>query len=454
MYDDTIAAIATAAGTGALGVVRLSGPHAMSIASRLFPRPLPDHQVVHGPLMDPTTGALLDDVMATYLAAPRSYTREDMVELSCHGGGATLQRVLAALLAQGARAASPGEFTLRAFLNGRVDLAQAEAVLDVVQAPTPRALDLALQGMAGALSARVRQCRAQVLEVLAYVTAMVDFPEEGIDAQLVEPPLRMAVEALELLLASAGTGMVLRRGVRVAIVGLPNAGKSSLLNRLLGWDRAIVSPAPGTTRDTLEETANLRGMTFVLTDTAGITTAPSDPIEAAGVDRSRRVAAAADVVLLVTDGSLDITMNEQALVAELPPAPLVVAVNKCDLPQRLPPAERAAAIAQARPISGNVVVSAATGAGVDALALALEQAALGRDVASDDLLVANPRQADALRRAIEAVRSALDGAAAATPVDLLAIDLGVALSALGEITGETASDELLDLVFSRFCIGK
>ena len=452
MYQDTVAAIATPLGAGALGVVRLSGPQALAVARRVFRGGLRDHHAEYGRLIDPASATPVDEVIAVYFKAPRSYTREDMVEFSCHGGAVPLQRALGVLLEQGARAAEPGEFTLRAFLNGRIDLAQAEAVLDVIHARSERGLQLAVHGLAGGLSGRVRACRAEVLGVLAYLTALVDFPADEVGEQDVAGPLAAALDTLDGLLAAADQGAVFRQGVRIAIVGPPNAGKSSLLNRLLGWERALVSDIPGTTRDTLEETLVLRGVPFVLTDTAGIT-ATADPVERAGVERSWLQAAAADLVLLVLDGSRPSGSLAHGLAAGLGGRFVVLAANKCDLgPAAAPEALRCAA---GLPDGPALAVSARTGAGIDALVDALMARVLVGATAPDDrLLTANPRQQAALAKARSHVQAAVEACTAGQATDLMTIDLTGAVAALGEITGETASDELLDAVFSRFCIGK
>jgi tRNA modification GTPase len=325
--------------------------------------------------------------------------------------------------------------------------------MDVVAARTPESLRLALRGLGGGLSERVRACRSQIIDVLAYLTALVDFPEDEVGVQDVDAPLRDALTALDALLTTAGQGAVLRQGVRVAIVGLPNAGKSSLLNRLLGWERAIVASQPGTTRDTLEETLNLRGIPFVLTDTAGIR-AVDDPVEHAGVERSREQAAAAAIVLWVVDGSTRPEPALGALAEELAGRTVLAAINKADLPPACPPHALAAALG-----SGGAppwaAVSAHTGQGIDELADRLCALALGGAAPADDtLLVANPRHAAALQRARDHVAAARSAHDAGEPTDLLTIDLTAAVQALGEITGESATDDLLDRIFSRFCIGK
>jgi tRNA modification GTPase len=296
LYDDTIAAIATPPGEGGIGIVRLSGPDALPIIERIFTPARPGawrpFYTRLGHVVD-ADGATLDEALALYMRAPRSFTAEDVVEISCHGGPLVLSRVLARTLEHGARQAEPGEFTMRAFLNGRIDLTQAEATLDVIQARTATALALAQAQLGGWLAAELRRVRELLLGPLAYATALVDFPEDEVEPQEIVAPLQEGLRLLDQLLATADQGLVYRQGARAALVGRPNAGKSSLLNALLRADRAIVTPIPGTTRDTLEETANLRGIPVVLIDTAGIAET-ADPVERLGVARSRAALAMED----------------------------------------------------------------------------------------------------------------------------------------------------------------
>ena len=462
MYQDTIVAIATPLGEGALGVVRMSGTEAFAIAGRVFSGRLEDHHVVYGHLREPNTGALVDQAMGVYLAAPQSYTREDMVEFTCHGGALLLQRALEALLREGARQAEPGEFTLRAFLNGRIDLTQAEAVLDVIQAKTQLGLNLALQGLEGRLSMQVREARAALLEPLAYLTALVDFPEDEVGQQDVDGELAACLQQLRSLLDSADQGMVYRQGVRTAIVGRPNAGKSSLLNLLLGRERAIVTATPGTTRDTVEEVASVNGVPFVLVDTAGIRTTV-DAVEALGVERSRQSIASADMVLLVVDTSEPLDEETCGIAAALADKQVLVVANKRDLPDQLfvddapqAPAMLLAALrGEGKDAWHCVGLSALTGEGFDALAEAMTRAVLGgRAANADAAMVTNPRHKVALVQAVGHLEAGLVSYRQGMPADFVTIDLTAAVAALGEITGENAEQDLLDVIFSRFCIGK
>ena len=464
MYDDTIAAVATAPGEGGIGIVRLSGPEALNIAARLFrpqrPGRLQSYRLRYGHIVHPATGAVVDEAMAVLMAAPRSFTREDVVELSVHGGPLPVQATLGLCLAAGARLARPGEFTLRAFLNGRIDLSQAEATLDIIRAQTDAALALAQAQLGGWLAREVRAARQALLEALAYVTVMVDFPEDEVPPQDIGPQLRAGLATVEALLRGADQGIIYRQGARVAIVGVPNVGKSSLLNALLRADRAIVTPVPGTTRDTLEETANFGGVPVVLIDTAGMH-ASADPIERLGVERARAALAGADLALLVLDATRALTDGDRAIATLTADKPTMLVWNKTD--ERGTPTDERSSIGADRSslsdhprLLATVHVSARTGAGLDELAQAIASALLGgvTPAAGAAHLVSNPRHRDVLRRAHEYLAAALSGWDAAHPIDMLGGDLTAALNALGEITGETVGDDLLDVIFARFCIGK
>lgn len=444
MYQDTIAAISTPIGEGGIGIVRLSGQGSCSIAARLFNKRLSDRRLVYGHIIDPDLSEVVDEVLVAYMAAPHTYTREDIVEINCHGGIVPLQRILGLTLKLGARPAEPGEFTLRAFLNGRIDLAQAESVLDIVRARTESSLRLAVEGLGGRLSAQIRSIRNGLLSVLAYLTARIDFPEEGIEEQDALGPIHEAHSQLDELIAGADAGIVYRQGVRTAIVGRPNVGKSSLLNRLLRESRAIVTPIPGTTRDTLEEVVNLNGVPFVLTDTAGIQNS-GDVIETLGVERSLKAIEQASLVLLVIDAGEALNDADFEIIELLKARAVLVAGNKCDLPAQFE-------YSLPWPV---VSTSALTGEGLNRLEETMVDIALGGKVVSPDaFLVTNIRHKEALGRAREHLSQAEESLDATMPDDFVTIDLTAALSALGEITGETVTEELLDTIFSRFCIGK
>lgn len=454
--DDTIAAVATSIGQSGVGIIKISGPEARPIAQKLFQsakgitafRP---HHLHYGQIVHPQTREPVDEALVVFMPRPHSYTRQDVVEIQAHGGIVPLQRILKLVLELGARPAEPGEMTLRAFLNGRLDLAQAEAVLDIIQAKTEAALRVANQQLSGTLSGRVSEVRAILLNTLAFLEASIDFVEDEIPPQDVVGPLTQVTTRLQDLLQSANQGLIYRQGVRAAIVGRPNVGKSSLLNALLRGNRAIVTSIPGTTRDTLEETANIRGIPVVLVDTAGIRATPADEVEQIGVARSRSALDRADIALMVVDGSCPLEAGDWEIAALVKQKPAVLVINKVDLAPTLP----------AQPLDGflpgalRVNLSALTGQGLELLEEALVSLVLGGKVlVADTPLVSNPRHQALLRRALDHTRSAIDAHQAGLSADLVSIDVREATEALGEITGETVTEDLLETIFSNFCIGK
>ena len=471
MQNDTIAAIATPVGVGGIGVIRVSGADAFSLVLPLVRRPggrtdlPPSHTLIYGHIIDPQSKELLDEVLVVFMRAPHTYTREDVVEIQGHGGPLVLRRMLRAVLAQGARMANPGEFTLRAFLNGRLDLAQAEAVMDLIGAETEAGQRLALQQLRGRLSDKVQQARSSVLGVLARIEASIDFPEEDVPTPRLEelrPLIATAQRQVAALLAGSEQGRLYRQGLRTAIIGRPNVGKSSLLNALLRSERAIVTPIAGTTRDTVEEAANLRGIPLHLIDTAGITPT-DDPVERIGVQRSRDAAASADVVLLVFDGSEPWTEQDERVSTELQALgfglpeqesstrrrPVVVVLNKADRPLQMDKT----ALQTLWPRALCIATSTLTGEGLPELEDAIADLVLaGKVVQSESVLVTNTRHQEALRRSAEHLQASI--LSLEQPLDFVSIDLRAAYNVLGEVTGETASEDLLDKIFSEFCIGK
>ena len=450
--DDTIVAIATPLGFGGVGIVRLSGPEALAIAGSLFRprrRRLQDcrRSLCYGWVVDPQTGVRLDEVLVAYMPAPYTYTRQDVVEINAHGGALVVRTILGLCLQAGARAAEPGEMTLRAFVNGRIDLTQAEAVRDLISARTEAALRQATGQLAGRLAQRVQKARQKLLRCLASIEVSIDFDDEEAPLHDVSPELRDVAGDLSALLASARAGIIRRDGLRVAIVGRPNVGKSSLMNALLGTDRAIVTPIPGTTRDTLEEAVDLGGVAVVFVDTAGLASARAGLVEELGMARTRLALRSADVTILVLDSSETLKQDDldvASLVATVPAA--IVAWNKADLPSILQPSPL--------PSRPELRISALTGEGLPELEKVLLETTLGSSVLCGEPSLSSERQQHAVGRALAAVQTALEGVRAGMPPDILALDIRVATDALGEITGETASDELLTLIFSSFCVGK
>lgn len=459
--NDTIAAISTAQGEGGIGIVRLSGPAAVSIAASVFAahqgQPLanrPAFSLSYGSVVDPANGEKVDEAIVGVMRAPRSYTREDVAEINVHGGAEPLRRALDLVLAAGARLAEPGEFTRRAFENGRLDLAQAEAVIDVIRARTKRASDIAARQLSGELSARLARIEASLADALALLEASVDFSDEDLSLPPRENVLTYldnAATDIDKLLSGAGEGELVRSGVRLAIVGKPNVGKSSLLNALLNRERAIVTAVPGTTRDTLEETIAIDGIPFVVTDTAGIRDT-DDAIESHGVERSRQSLAGADVAAVIVDASAGISIEDAGVIEEAGGCPVLVAANKSDLLCRRGETRGRELVPPGIPV---VFVSAKTGEGVSEFRQACRALVLGARIdATNEVMISSARQADALRRAAAALARARDALASGLSEEFAAGEIYGALDCVGEITGRTVSSEILDRIFERFCIGK
>ncbi len=454
---DTIAAIATPPGRGAIGIVRLSGPDALRIGEELFRgerglTELKGFAAGLGWIED--RGERLDQALCLVMRAPRSYTREDVVEFHCHGGPEPLRRVIEAVLGRGARLAEPGEFTRRAFLAGRIDLSQAEAVAELIESRTAAQARAALQRLAGGLQDAIGRLREQVLELLAWLEAGIDFAEEEDVPAISRPELASRLSGLQAelqrLWRESERGRVVEEGLSVAIIGRPNVGKSTLMNALLREDRVIVTPHPGTTRDVVEESLNLNGRLVLLRDTAGIRES-GDAIEQLSVERSWRAAAGADLVLLLLDGSAPLQPEDSILLAKLGDRPVLLALNKADLQ----PALREADANKLCPGAPVVSISALTGQGLGQLeAKIIERFDSGQGLPAESAVLLNLRQRQSLRRAGEALDRAQAALEAKLSDEFVAADLRPALAALGEITGESVSEEILDLIFSRFCIGK
>jgi tRNA modification GTPase len=464
----TIAAIATPPGEGGIGVIRISGPEAATIATRVMrlpngraPKLTPSrsHRLIFGKIVDPATEAVVDEVLAGWMAGPKSYTKEDTVEISCHGGPLPLQETLRLVLAAGARQAEPGEFTLRAFLNGRLDLTQAEAVLNVIGSRTSTGLQLAVDDLGGSLAGRIAPGRAAVLSLLAYLDAAADFPEDEIPPIDIAAELELAESTLARIVAGSTQGMLYRDGARVALVGRPNVGKSSLLNALLRADRAIVTPIAGTTRDVISETASISGIPVTLLDTAGIADT-ADVVEQLGIARSRDALSSAAAIVLVLDGSVAPTADDcrvAELVAQRLPVlnghgspPVIIAINKRDLPDRADQASVTGLLPGAR----ITELSSMTGSGLADLERTLVDVLAGDNARNAAPALVTTRQRAALERALAHLREARSAHVTGVPLDLLAIDVRAAMRAIGEVTGESVDDSVLTEIFSRFCIGK
>lgn len=455
VQGETIVAIASAVvpQQGSIGIVRLSGAKAMEIARTLFHAPgkqrWESHRILYGYIRHPETRQLVDEALLLIMLSPRSFTREDVVEFHCHGGIIPVQQVLQLCLEQGARLAQPGEFTLRAFLNGRIDLTQAESIAEIVGARSPQASQIALAGLQGKLAHPLRQLRATCLDILAEIEARIDFEDDlpPLNEKEIRANLKAALIQVKEILATADRGELLRSGLKVAIVGRPNVGKSSLLNAWSRSDRAIVTDLPGTTRDVVESQLVVGGIPVQVLDTAGIRHT-ADTVEKIGVERSRQAARAADLILLIIDAQAGWTAEDEEIYQQVQNRPLILVINKTDLasPQ---------SVKSSPQINKIVNTAAALNQGIDSLEQAILESVQGGNLTAADLDMAiNQRQAAALTRAKTALEQVQETISDRLPLDFWTIDLRSAVQALGEITGEEVTESVLDRIFSRFCIGK
>jgi tRNA modification GTPase len=457
--EDTIAAVATSLGEASVGIVRVSGPEARAIGERCYrdrafrSNPFTRRTFCYGQVIDPHTSEPVDECIALWMPGPNSYTAEDVLEFQVHGGIHVVEQVLAAVLGAGARLAEPGEFTKRAFLNGRIDLSQAEAVMDLIRAKTDRASRAALSQVKGRLSERIQGLRKKLIHLQAHVEVTIDYPEhdvEEIACQQVERVGGEIVLEVARLAASARMGHILRQGVMTGIVGRPNVGKSSLMNALLRRERAIVTDIPGTTRDVLEEYVNVRGLPFRLVDTAGIRET-DDVVERMGVERSRETLEQAELVLVLLNGSEALTEEDRMLLHQTSHLPRIVVVNKADLPQQLSLVE----VEQLAAPSPVLALSAQNQVGLAALEESMERMVQGGSVDLGDLTYAtNARQGALLQAALEDLEEAVSAAQMRATLDIIAVGLQAAYASLGRVIGEEVGEDLLDEIFSQFCLGK
>ncbi len=461
MEFDTIAAISTPMGEGAIAIVRLSGDEAFGIADRLFKgvgnKSLLDvssHTIHYGHLIDPKTSEVAEEVMISVMRGPKTFTKEDVVEINCHGGLVSVNRVLQLVLNEGARLAEPGEFTKRAFLNGRIDLSQAEAVIDLIRAKTDRAMNVALGQMDGRLSRLIRKLRQEILEILAHVEVNIDYPEyddvEEMTHHMLLEKSRYVQKEIDTLLQTSQQGKILREGLSTVIVGRPNVGKSSLLNSLVHENKAIVTDIPGTTRDVIEEYVNVRGVPLRLLDTAGIRET-EDIVERIGVEKSRQVLKEADLILLVLNYSEALSEEDRNLFKAVEGMDVIVIVNKTDLPQALNLDELKELAKDYR----VVTTSLKEDEGVNELEEAISSLFFSGGIEAGDMTyVSNSRHIALLNQASRAIEEAIDGVESGTPIDIVQIDLTRSWELLGEIIGDSVHESLIDQLFSQFCLGK
>ncbi len=457
---DTIAAISTPPGEGAISIVRLSGDQAVQLADKVYHSgnkrlsEVPSHTIHYGHIVDPKSDQLVDEVMVSVMRAPKTFTREDVVEINCHGGIVVVNQILQLLLREGARLAEPGEFTKRAFLNGRVDLSQAEAVMDLIRAKTDKAMGLALNQLDGNLSALIRSLRQEILETLAQVEVNIDYPEyddvEELTTKLLLEKAQMIQQRIQALLATSKQGKVLREGLSTAIIGRPNVGKSSLLNHLLREEKAIVTDIAGTTRDVIEEYVNVRGVPLKLIDTAGIRET-EDVVERIGVERSRKALAEADLILLVLNQSEPLTAEDEQLLEATSGLKRIILLNKTDLPAQLEQ-EKLNKWIENEPVFS---ISVAKNDGLDRLESAISDLFFSGETGERDATyVSNTRHIALLEKASLSLEEVIAGIDAGMPMDLVQIDMTRCWDYLGEVVGDSVQDELITQLFSQFCLGK
>ena len=459
MDFDTITSISTPMGEGAIGIVRLSGPEAVEIGDKLYKgkkklKDVPSHTINYGHIIDPETDEVVEEVMISVLRAPKTFTREDIIEINCHGGILTINRILELTMTHGARMAEPGEYTKRAFLNGRIDLSQAEAVMDFIRSKTDRASKVAMNQIEGRLSDLIKRQRQSILEILAQVEVNIDYPEyddvEDATTEFLLAQSKKIKNEIDQLLETGTQGKIMREGLSTVIFGKPNVGKSSMLNNLIQDNKAIVTEVAGTTRDVLEEYVNVRGVPLRLVDTAGIRDT-EDIVEKIGVERSRKALSEADLILFVLNNNEPLTDEDRTLYEVIKNEDAIVIVNKTDLERRLDIEEVKTMIGDTPLIQTSMLKQE----GIDELELQIRDLFFGGEVQNQDMTyVSNSRHISLLKQARQTIQDAIDAAEAGIPMDMVQIDLTRTWEILGEIIGESASDELINQLFSQFCLGK
>jgi tRNA modification GTPase len=458
MIQDTIAAIATPMGEGGIAVIRVSGDEAVAICDKIYRgkdrlQEVPTHTVRYGFIHHPSTGARIEEVLVTVMRAPRTFTREDVVEISCHGGFVSVKKVLDLLLQEGARVAEPGEFTKRAFLNGRIDLSQAEAVIDLIRAKSDRAFKIALKQSEGSLSKQIKLLRHQLVELMAHIEVNIDYPEHDVEEMTnayIKDKCAAALEEIDRLLRTAEQGKILREGIVTAIIGRPNVGKSSLLNTLAQEEKAIVTDIAGTTRDVIEEYVHVNGIPLKLLDTAGIRET-TDLVEQIGVERSQHALAEADLILFVVNGAEPLQPDEHTLIEQLRDRQVIVIINKLDLPQQIETGYLREVFGEDKVVSMSLLEQQ----GITDLEKAIANIFFSGQLESNDLTyVSNVRHIHLLKQAYGSLTEAYGAAESFVPIDMIQIDIRNAWEHLGEIIGDSVSESLIDQIFSQFCLGK
>jgi len=455
--EDTIAAIATAPGEGGIGIIRISGENSKSVLKKIFkpanPASLENRKMAYGNIVDPTTEKIVDEVLCVYMKSPKTYTMEDVVEINCHGGMVPLRKTLELVLSNGARIAEPGEFTKRAFLNGRLDLSQAEAVIDLIKAKTDRTFDVALNQLEGVFSGTIKEIRKKLVDILVNLTVNIDYPDEDIEQITYEKlglDLSNVLDDIEKLLSSADTGRIIREGLAVSIIGKPNVGKSSLMNSLLKETRAIVTEIPGTTRDTIEENISIKGIPVKLTDTAGIRET-SDVIEKIGIEKSKESFNQADLVIFILDSSRELEDEDLEIMDLINPEKTIILLNKIDLIQKIKKEE----ILEKMPGVTLIETSMAKRMGIDEIEKKIVDLVYGGKISqNNNAMVTNVRHKDILEKSRQSISDAINMVNLHEALEFIEIDVNSAYESLGEIIGETVQDDIINEVFARFCLGK
>ncbi|SCJ33094.1 tRNA modification GTPase MnmE [uncultured Eubacterium sp.] len=455
--EDTIAAIATPPGEGGIGIIRISGENAQNVLTKIFvpanPSGIENRKMSYGTIVDPSSGQVIDEVLSVYMKGPKTYTVEDVVEINCHGGMVPLRRTLELVLKYGARMAEPGEFTKRAFLNGRLDLSQAEAVIDVIKAKTDKTFDVAMNQLEGNFSKKIKEIRKKLVDILVNITVNIDYPDEDIEEityDTLEKDLISVNDDIRKLLTSADTGRIIQEGLNVAIIGKPNVGKSSLMNSLLNEARAIVTEIPGTTRDTIEEHLSIKGIPVRLTDTAGIRET-DDMIEQIGIEKSKESFNQADLVIFIIDSSRELGQEDREIVELIDQKKAIVVLNKVDLE----PVVSREAIEKMLPEASLIETSMERQQGIDLLEEKIVEMVYGGKVSqSDRIMVTNVRHKNILETAERAICDAIEMTKKKEALEFIEIDVNSSYENLGEIIGETVQDDIINEVFARFCLGK